>query len=149
MTATRDFLQKALMSGEDVWSAGGASAEQIASLEAALRVNLPESYRSFLATVGALSIGDNTISGIIDEDPLSQGGGSLFGDTSRARKEQEMPAHLLVIQPDGDAPYCIDVSARTGANECPIVCFQPNTISAKRIADSFEQWYLTFFIGPA
>jgi hypothetical protein len=147
MTVTRNYLQEALASGGDLWSAGGASSDQVAALEAALQIVLPDGYRTFLGSVGSLAIGDNSISGIIDGNPLSLDGGSLFGDTIRARQEQHLPSHLLVIQPDGDAPYCIDLSAQVSGAESPVVCFEASSSTETRIADSFEQWFSTFFLG--
>ena len=147
MTATLNYLQEALASGSDVWSAGGASSDQVAALEDALQTVLPAGYRTFLSSVGSLAIGDNAISGIIDGNPLSLDGGSLFGDTIRARQEQRLPDHLLVIQSDGEAPYCIDPSARVSGAEAPVVCFDASSSTATRIADSFEQWFSKFFLG--
>jgi len=147
MTVTHNYLQEALASGGDVWSAGGASSDQVVALEAALQIVLPDGYRTFLGSVGSLAIGDNSISGIIDSNPLSLDGGSLFGDTVRARQEQHLPSHLLVIQSDGDAPYCIDLSAQVSSAESPVVCFEASSSTETRIADSFEQWFSTFFLG--
>ncbi|WP_295931469.1 SMI1/KNR4 family protein [uncultured Xanthomonas sp.] len=146
MTVSRNYAEEILAS-DNAWVAGGANPKQIAALEAALRVTFPTSYRLFLASAGGAAIGDNFVSGIIDDDPLSLGGGSLFGDTVNAREEQQLPAHLLVIQSDVDAPYCIDTSANPVRGEVPIVCYEPFNSVATRVAGSFDEWFSTFFLG--
>lgn len=146
MTASRNYVEETLAS-DDAWVAGGANPKQIAALEAALQVALPPGYRLFLASAGAAAIGDNFISGIIGGDPLSLDGGSLFGDTVNAREEQQLPAYLLVIQSDGDAPYCIDTSAAPVLGEAPIVCYESFNSVATRVAGSFDEWFSTFFLG--
>ena len=148
MTISRDYLEVLPPHG-DVWCAGAATADQIAALEAALQVALPASYRSFLATAGATAIGDTSVSGIIDGDPLSLDGGSLFGDTVLARNEQQLPLHLLVIQADGDAPHCIDTSEASDLGENPVICFEVFNSVSTRIAGSFDEWFSTFFVGRA
>jgi hypothetical protein len=147
MTASRNYLEEALALDGDAWVAGGANPDQIAALEVALQVTLPPSYRLFLASAGAAAIGDNSVSGVIGGDPLSLDGGSLFGDTALARQEQRLPAHLLVIQPDGDAPYCIDTSAASVGGENSIVCYESFNSVATRVAGSFDEWFSTFFLG--
>jgi hypothetical protein len=146
MTHRLDYVEEARELGRDVWVYGAATEVQIANLEEALGYSLPESYRQFLASAGALSIGDVSVSGIIDGDPLSLDGGSAFGETHRARRDQGIPTSFLVIQPDADAPHCLDLSFSSDAEQ-PVVCFQACTRSAKRIAPSFEQWYFTFILG--
>ena len=147
MTVHRDYME-ALPPGEATWVAGGAGSDQVAALEAALRFALPASYRSFLTSVGAAAIGDSYVSGIIDNDPMSLGGGSLLGDTIQARQEQHLPSHLLVIQADGDAPYCLDTSDAS-SGEYPVVCFEVSTMACTRIAGSFDEWFFTYFVVRA
>ncbi|MCC4591355.1 SMI1/KNR4 family protein [Xanthomonas campestris pv. cannae] len=79
------------------------------------------------------------------DDPLSLDGGSLFADTVNAREEQQLPAHLLVIQSNGDAPYCIDTSATPVRGEVPIVCYESLNSVTTRVAGSFDEWFPTFF----
>ena len=141
-----DYVAEARKSDREVWLSGPASSSEIARLEEAIGLPLPESYRFFLASAGSLSIGDVIVSGIIDGDPLLADGGSAFADTLRARESQGIPGHFLVIQPDADAPHCLELSSSLAAEQ-PVVCFQASTRSAKRIAPSFDQWYLTFILG--
>ena len=147
MTVPRNYLGEILTLHKDAWVAGGASPDQIAALEITLQAILPASYRLFLASAGAAAIGDNSISGIVDSDPLSLSGGSLFGDTVHARQEQQLPDHLLVIQSDCDAPYCIDISASSVLGENSIVCYESFNSAATRVAGSFDEWFSIFFLG--
>lgn len=132
------LIEDAGAAGHDVWTAGPASGTHIEALEAALNVQLPEAYRNFLQAVGALSINDSLVAGIIDGSPLMMEGGSLFGETLRSRGEQQLPADLFVLQPDGNAPYCFSKSTDG------VFCYQVNTRSAKQIASSFEEWLRLF-----
>lgn len=109
--------------GHDLWLAGPQSDAAIAELERAIGFVMPKSYREFLSRYGGFGIGGSFISGIVDGLPLSSDAGSLFGDTQRHRKEFGMPAHLLVVQADEDAPYCLDMSAARDG-EFPVVCYE-------------------------
>ena len=132
------LIEDASAAGQDVWAAGPASVTHIEALEAALNIQLPAAYRKFLQEVGALSINDSLVAGIIDGSPLLMEGGSLYGETLHSRDEQQLPADLFVLQPDGNAPYCF--SASTDG----VLCYQVNTKSAKQITSSFEEWLRLF-----
>ena len=138
MIDLRALIEEADAAGQDVWTAGPTSATHIEALEAALNIRLPAAYRKFLQEVGALSINDSLVAGIIDGSPLLMEGGSLYGETLHSREEQQLPADLFVLQPDGNAPYCLSAS-RDG-----VFCYQVNTRSAKQIASSFEEWLRLF-----
>ena len=77
MTEIQRYVDAAIAAGKDVWVAGPTTESEIAKLEATLGVKLPTDYRSFLQRFGALSIGDNLVSGIIEGSPLSPDGGSI------------------------------------------------------------------------
>jgi hypothetical protein len=51
--------------GYELWVAGGAPDEQVATLERALGVSLPPSYVTFLTVYGAIGVDDNFVSGIV------------------------------------------------------------------------------------
>jgi antitoxin YobK len=140
------YLQAVLTRFPNTWVEGGANDEQVRRLEMALACRLPTSYRSFLLSVGAAAgQRDSYISGIIDGDPLSLNGGSLFGDTMRGREEMNLPEGLIVFQWDEEAPYCLDLS-REHNGENPVVCYQAHTGTQKTIARDFDEWFDTFFL---
>jgi len=141
-------IRSARAAGVDVWVSGPATPEQVSQLELQLGVSLPASYRRFLLSVGALSLHESVVAGIIEQDPLAESGGSLFGETSRSRQDEHFPTTLLVVQPDDEAPYCLDTSARSG-EEMPVVCYQVHTRSAMQIASSFEDWLRLFVFDAA
>lgn len=138
MIEIQHHIESAIAAGKDVWVAGPAIEQHIAMLEAALDVQLPLGYQAFLQKFGALSIGDKFVSGIIDGSPLTLDGGSMYGETQRSRHEQSLPPGLLVLQPDGDAPYCL------AAPHDEVICYQVSTQTSKQVASSFEDWLRRF-----
>lgn len=146
MKTVRERLEAAMAEGKDVWTAGGADEAQIQALERSLEVRLPPSYRQFLASTGALNLGGVEVAGIMDGDAMDLSGGSAFGETMRARDEFALPPTLLVIQPDGDAPHCIDLASADSSGEMAVVCFQLNTKSAQTVAQDFEHWLRTWVL---
>lgn len=140
MKTVLERLKAALADGKDVWTAGGADEAQIQALERWLQANLPLSYREFLASTGALNLGGVEVVGIIDGNALDLSGGSAYGETMWARDDFALPLSLLVIQPDGDAPHCIDLASADSSGEMAVVCFQLNTKSARPVAKGFDHW---------
>jgi hypothetical protein len=140
------YRNELLERSSNAWAGAAATESQVAEVEVALGALLPRTYRAFLLSVGAAAIGDNTISGIIDGNPLCRDGGSLYGDTLRGRDELGLPHALAVIQWNDEAPYCLDVSTAQG-DECPVVCFQRNTRSYRLIAADFDDWFSRFFLA--
>ena len=132
--------------GSSLWRDVPASAGNVAALEKVLSVTLPRSYKSFLSAFGAVAVGDVTISGIVSGDPMSPEGGSLFGDTQRFRSECGLPLRFLVLQPDEDAPYCMDMLAPTLEGEYAVVCYELSSGHAQRIASTFSEWVIKFFV---
>ena len=146
MADVNDLIAQVRAKGHDLWLAGPQPSETIASLEQALQVTLPPSYRDFLTHFGGAAICDSTVSGIIDGEPLQKATGWLYGDTLRFREEWDLPPHLLVIQPDEDAPYCLDASAPGSDGEFPVVCFELHSRHASRIAENFGIWFQDWFL---
>jgi hypothetical protein len=128
--------------GDQVWIAGPQPEAAIGELERALQVRLPPSYRSFILRFGGLGIYDSNISGIIDGQPLGEGTGWAFGDTQRFRQDSGLPTHLIVVQPDEDAPYCLDTRTAGSDGEYPLVCFELHSGHVGRMADSFDVWFV-------
>lgn len=128
--------------GEEVWIAGPQTEEMIAELERATGVVMPPSYRQFLSRFGGFGIVNSFISGIINGEPLDEGAGWLYGDTQRFRQNFDMPEHLLVIQANEDAPYCLDTSCRGEGGEFPMVCYELNSRHVRWMAMSFGEWFV-------
>jgi hypothetical protein len=141
-----ELLQQVQANGHDVWTSGPQPEAAIAALEAKLGVQLPPSYRAFLARHGAMAIYDSTISGIIGGQRLDESYGSLYGDTLRFRSKWDLPSYLLVIQPDEDAPYCLDTRSPSATGEFPVACYELHSKHVSRIASDFEDWMRHFFL---
>lgn len=146
MKTVRERLRAASADRGDVWTAGGADDAQIQPLELSLQAQLPPGYREFLTTTGALNLGGIEVAGIIDGNALDLSGGSAYGETMRAREGFALPLTLLVIQPDGDAPHCIDLASADSSGEMAVVCFQLNTKSARPVAKDFDHWLRTWVL---
>lgn len=130
---------------EGLWLAGGASLDLVSNLEEAFGVILPETYKEFLLELGSLSIGDISISGITCEN-LDDGGGSVLSDTLYFQKDYDLPENLIVIQPDEDAPYCLDTTDKNSVGEMSVVCFEIQSGEQNQIADNFEDWFFRYFL---
>ena len=134
------LLKQIRANGDEVWIAGPQPESAIVDLEAALGVRLPPSYRAFLARYGSLGLAGSMISGIIDGEIRGDGAGWICGDTEQFRAERGLPAHLLVIQVDEDAPYCLDTRATKAGAEFPLICYELDSEHVERLASSFGAW---------
>ncbi len=137
-----ELIDRIRENGDDVWIAGPQSEQAIAELERALGVKLPPTFRQFLLRFGSFRILDSNVSGIIDNKPLARGAGRLYWDTQCFRREHELPDHLLVVQADEDAPYCLDTSATTRGGEFPLICYDLQSRQMERMAPNFGAWFL-------
>ena len=140
-----DYAKK-LEGKDDLWIAGGASLTLIESLGSFLGVSLPPSYKDFLKDVGGVAVGDNTISGITSE-VLDEGGGSILFDTRSFVNDYGLPDNLLVIQPNMDAPYCLDSSIINSDGEMAVVCYELHNHHANVIASNFSDWFDKYYVG--
>ena len=136
------LIAKSREGGHDVWISGPQPEAAIHELERKLGVAMPPSYRTFLAQYGGLGIADWFVSGILDGDAIGEGTGWLYADTIRFREDFGIPESMLIIQPDEDAPYCLDVSNRGSDGECPVVCYELHSGHAGRMAETFLEWLL-------
>jgi hypothetical protein len=146
MATITELLAQVQANRHEVWTHGPQPEAAIITLESKLGVRLPPSYRSFLAQYGGMAIYNSTISGIIGGEPLDESGGSLYGDTLASRAEYGLPAHLLVIQPNDDAPYCLDTRSPSASGEFPVVCYERHSRHEGKIASDFEDWMRRFFL---
>ncbi|HEY0838991.1 MAG TPA: SMI1/KNR4 family protein [Vulgatibacter sp.] len=97
---------------------------EIQGMERLLGVKLPPSYRGFLqvGSGGILATGALLL-GTKDPEEL---GASLHAVTIELRREG-LPVHLLPIV-DGDRFFCLDLSRRDEADECPVVELDTETL---------------------
>jgi SMI1-KNR4 cell-wall len=150
MTDVANLIATREKEGHDVWIAGGASIEQVATLEPSFGVSLPPSYVAFLRSYGALGLGDSFVSGINNNDALDQTGGSVFGDTVEFRTHDEFRPGLIVIGKHEDGAYCLDTKRRSSEHEYPVVNFEFGSIQhGSPVATTFEDWLIRFFLGGA
>ncbi len=140
------LLERVKQNGHDVWIAGQQSEEDVAILEAALRVRLPPSYRQFLLRYGAMSIYDSHIVGIINGQPLGMDGGSIYGTTLDLRQEQGLLNYLIVAEPDDEAPYCFDTRYPDADGEFSLNCYELYSGADGKIADNFPQFIVKWFL---
>src|SRR5947207_3033523 len=129
-----ELLKQIRANGDEVWIAGAAPEKAVARLEKALGVEMPPSYRAFLMRFGAMTVAGSPIAGILDGQPLGEDTGWVYGDTLLFRKEFQLPEHLLVIQPDEDAPYCMDTRTADRHGEFALVCLELDSHHVDRLA---------------
>lgn len=125
---------------------GGASAEEIREAQQSLGCVFPEDYRHFLAGYGAGNFCACEIYGIIPQKELCRIPNGIWA-TGYLRQRYQMPATCIAVAFDGyGGYYCID-TAQTGADKlCPVVLWNmegENGAEPERIADSFEEFFLT------
>jgi hypothetical protein len=108
-------------------------------LESAFGYSMPSSYRAFLARFGGLTIHANCVSGVTDGQ-IDGEWGRAWCDTKLARQQWQLAATLLVIEPDGEEPACLDFGQQGPDGECPVVRFQSYRNSAYVTDPSFGVW---------
>ena len=140
------FLSLVRQRGHDVWLAGPASRDAVSTLESTFGVTLPPSLVAFLMSWGALSIYDNTVSGIIDDNPLDETCGSLYGDTLILRAESDLPGNLFVVGRHEDGAYCLDSTDSAANAEWPVINLT-NGSSPTRVSVSFREWLQDFVLS--
>lgn len=140
MISISELLSRVTASGHEVWYDGPQPISAITQLESKFNLQFPRSYRAFLIEFGSMAICDSTISGIIDGEPWGDGRGWLYYDTLLYRNEWDLPQELLIIQPDEEAPYCLDISNPSVSGEFPIVCYELHAKCVRQIAADFEDW---------
>lgn len=130
---------------EDVVWEGPTPADSISSVEGALGVQFPISFRTLLLLTGGGGVESFPISSIPSDDPLADNTGAICGDTHHYRKSwvpYPLPDHLVVIQRDANnnEPFCLDTSEWLGS-ECPVVLYYYNTGEIEKVAPNFFTFY--------
>lgn len=157
MFSIKDSIDTAKALGNSVRVGSGASPEAIARLEQSVGFSLPASYKHFLQAWGWLSIGDDRISGIADEDPVTESSSGLFGATQlmrqALREEYDVPGYLWVINRHEDGAFCFNTQLATGADELAVINYEPYAqveSFSEVLAHSFDEflhnWYFPAYI---
>lgn len=132
--------------GEEIDFAGPASEENIQQLEKALNLSVSPTYREFLGRFGAALFVDREVNGIYDGDPYLELSGSAYSVTQRYRREYDLPENLLVVQAFGETPLCLDTNAEVDNGEFPVVCYEVESGSAAKIAESFRDFFVYWYL---
>ena len=149
MTQIDTLIAQIKSRGHTIWISGPATSDAVRRTEEALGSPLPPSYVSFLRSNGAMSIYDQTVSGITDGDVFDDGCGTILGDTRTLRQDGKLPAGFVVVGPHEDGAYCLDLNRRRSDGECPVVNFERGSVQhAKPVAESFESWLIDFCLKP-
>ena len=139
MIEIADLLEKIRSNGHDLWINGPTSASAISELEKKLSKKLPESLSNSISQYGAISIYDDFVSGVIDDDALKKIGGNIYADTIELRNDYPAcPSNLWVLRSHEDGAYCIDLEAPTINGEYAIVNFEFDSYST--VANSFSEF---------
>ena len=145
-TAGEKYLRAIVGNDAAIEVGRGASASQIDKLERTLSVTLPRSYRSFLESCGRARIEGEHVLGI----------GACSDATKATRSMREWselawPDSLIVVAEDGRGGcYALD-SARIKGDDCPVVYFDHELVSAdqktgrlkpklERVKPGFNGW---------
>ena len=138
MVAIEQFIARLSSTNPSFRVSGPQSESAVSAVEQALGVSLPQDYRSFLRQFGALHLPGEGISGIWDGDPLLSNEGSAYGDTMRLRADFHLSPRFVVVEPDAEAPYCLDTTDIGEA--CPVICYELAHGTLSRIAPSFQHF---------
>jgi hypothetical protein len=135
-----DDLFAKLLTLDDVDFGVPVSHAEIESFERRSGIILPESYQAFLNRFGSMSVSDQIVIAGISGEPYD-----LHSISKKLQSEWNMPAHLLILQPNEEAPYCFDLNTPSSAGEYAIVCYQLGK-SYRRIASDFIEWVEEFVL---
>jgi hypothetical protein len=106
---------------------GPKSPSEIEDAQRRLKVYLPPLYKRFIQEYGAGGIGSFEIYGLTGRDFATAGVPDVVWYTEKARREWNLPVHLIPIYDLGDGEvYCLDTRVVNVRNEeCPIVAIIP------------------------
>ena len=139
------LIEQVQRAGRTLKFYGPQNIESIQALEKALSVKLPPSYVAFLRRFGGGGEGASTpIAGIYENQPMTEGVGSVYGETILAREDYRLPSDYIVIYSDDEikAVWCIDMRRTMPDGECPVVSFDVNSGSTNAtIAPTFGSFF--------
>lgn len=124
---------------------GMCSQDLIARIESRLNVVFPSTYRAFLQDYSVGSFDGIEIFGITKKEPEALLIPNVLGATLRARKQYELPSHLILISEIGNGSvYCLDCSPNNGS---PVVVYWTTYPLEKQTyeidAESFGEFLLS------
>ncbi len=142
-----ELIERLRESDPQLWLSAPATDQQIAELESAFGRPVPPSYRAFLARFGALSLPNDTYSGISDGN-IDVGRECSWTVTKMAREHCQLPLHYLVVQPDEDGYVCLDFSRTTSDGEHPVVYHMPfRNTPFNELAPNHTAWLHECLLG--
>ncbi len=110
MISINDYAKKYSDCGEPLKFGDVSSPLEISLVEDSLGVGINGQFRSFLETVGGVSIFGSWVNGIPKDIPLTTSAGNVHGDTVRLR-ESGLPKKFLVISTsEEEFAVCLDAS---------------------------------------
>jgi hypothetical protein len=120
----------------DYFWQGKACSSTILEIENKLGITIPSDFKQFLLETGGGGFIDYEISGIEDNDPSNDNGGTIIGDTFKCRQEYKLPNNLIVIYfKDDEICWCLDEKTNN------VISFNVFTGTIdKKISDTFEQF---------
>jgi hypothetical protein len=143
MADINNLIKKIEKSGQEIFWLGEASLDEIMKLELLLKLKLPSSYKTFLATFGGGGVIGDEISGIEDNNAELDYGGTVYGDTTRCIEEYELPENLITIfYKNDEICWCLNTAEMNDQNECPVVSY--NVFNKKvdiNIAVNFKEFF--------
>ena len=110
----RELISEA---GEHTLFTGGASDDDIATLEDRLGVRLPYSYRWFLKDYGYGGVDGVTTLGI------GKNGVQVSERVTKDHRAIGLPMNLVVVENCDEWQYCLDTAAGD-ADDCPVVSWE-------------------------
>ncbi|HYX39695.1 MAG TPA: SMI1/KNR4 family protein [Oligoflexus sp.] len=121
------------------------SEEIIRQFEDKLGVKFPDDYREFLQSYGYLGIADTFFFGIWMDDLEATGDGSILGETTKLRREYNLPHYLIPFYGRETYAYACMNCSPVPANQ-RIVDFSPpiGEIQAFNEANSFKDYLVLY-----
>lgn len=96
-------------SQDEIYWLGACNESQINTLESKLKLSLPDELKEFILLVGGGGVIEEEISGIVDNDALTESGGAIYYDTCQCRDEYSLPSGMAVIYfKDDEVCWCVD-----------------------------------------
>ncbi len=133
-----------IASDPDGYLHGPKSEELVERAERALGLTFPPTYRRFVRQFGCAGLAPDEFYGVLDSDFVNSSVPDAIWMTLWARREANLPVHLIIVSDTGDGGwYAIDLSQSTAGGESPVVEWWPGATRARCImADDFGAFLL-------
>ncbi|MCX8712186.1 SMI1/KNR4 family protein [Gilliamella sp. B3464] len=141
MSKIKSLIEKLHNEAEDeVYWLGSCDESQIKILENKLKLSLPAELKEFILLVGGGGIVEEEISGIVNNDALTESEGSIYYDTCQCRNEYTLPMNLAVIYfKDDEVCWCVDCRKDTFGQIINYDLFSKKILNV--LAPSFESFF--------